>query len=214
MPGHGENNDNNFTTIKDCSKSIKEIVSKESFGQKSIIIGHSIGAQVVLEMLSSYPSLFKKGIVISGLNKAMPIVKKLVSPMIKLSMPLVKLKSFAKLQAKQFNLPDEMFNLYFSDSLKMSEHTLINILNENISFSFDAKNKTSVDTLLLVGAKEKKVMHESIHKTFKNLESARGYIVKHAGHGIPYEKSDLFNRVALKFLEGKKIEEEGLIAIK
>src|SRR6056297_2093470 len=62
LPGHGENRDNSFTTIKDCIKSIKEIIKKESFCKKSIIIGHSVGGQITLEMLSSYPSLFKKGI--------------------------------------------------------------------------------------------------------------------------------------------------------
>jgi pimeloyl-ACP methyl ester carboxylesterase len=103
-----------------------------------------------------------------------------------------------------------MFEAYYKDSLKISKDSLINILNENMKFSFGKMELTTVDTLLLVGESEKKIMIDSARSTCKNMSNCIGYIVKKAGHGIPYEQDDIFNALVSNFLQGgtTKISED------
>lgn len=210
LPGHGENSDRDFTTIDDCSKSIREIIENESSEHKGIVIGLSIGAQIVLHMMCHHVDVLKKCVVISGLNKPMKLSKTLIHILVSCSMPLIKLKSFSKLQAKELSLPKHMFEAYYTDSLKISKDSLINILYENMKFSFGKMELTTVDTLLLVGENEKKIMIDSARSTYKKMNNCISYIVKNAGHGIPYEQGDIFNALVSNFFEGgtTKISED------
>lgn len=213
LPGHGVNNHIDFTTIEDCAVMIREIISKESESKKAILIGHSIGAQILMFMLEQHEDVIDKAIIISGLNKPMPFVNVMLKPMIACMMPLVKLKSFAKAQSKQLAIPDSMFDDYYKDSLKMSKETLSHILNENSNYSFKNNSRVKVDTLILVGENEKKIMKESASKNKALLENSLGYIVKNASHGIPYEQSDLLNYAVECFISGREIFDDNLIAL-
>jgi len=213
LPGHGVNNDIDFTTIEDCVLIIKEIIFKESKLKKAILIGHSIGAQILMFMLEHHEDIIDRAIIISGLNKPMPFVNAMIKPMIACVMPLVKLKSFAKAQSKQLAIPDSMFHDYYKDSLKMSKETLSRILYENSNYIFQNKSKAKVDTLILVGENEKKIMKQSARKNKALLENSIGYIVKNASHGIPYEQSDLINYVVECFINSKEIVDNNLIVL-
>lgn len=213
LPGHGVNNDMNFTTIEDCAVLIKKIILKESESKKAILIGHSIGAQILMFMLENHEEVIHKAIIISGLNKKMPFVNGMIKPMVACTMPLAKLKSFSKVQSKQLAIPDSMFEDYYKDSLKVSKETLSHILYENSNYSFENKSKVKVDTLILVGENEKKIMKESAIKNKALLENSVGYIVKNAAHGIPYEQSDLLNYVVDSFINGKEIVHDNLIEL-
>ncbi|WP_404661374.1 alpha/beta fold hydrolase [Haloimpatiens myeolchijeotgali] len=214
LPGHGLNSDIDFTTIEDCAILIKKIILKESKSKKAILIGHSIGAQIIMFMLEHYEDVIDKAIIISGLNKPMPFVNAMVKPMIACTMPLVKLKIFAKVQSKQLSIPDSMFDDYYKDSLKISKETFSHILYENSNYSFQNKSRVKVDTLILVGENEKKIMKESANKNKALLENSIGYIVKNASHGIPYEQSDLLNYAVDCFINSKEIVDKNLIVLK
>lgn len=213
LPGHGENSDIEFTTIDSCCKNIKEIILKESGSKKAILIGLSIGAQIILNMLEHYENVLEKCIVISALNKPMKVANSLLKLMVACCMPLVKMRSFSKLQAKQLALPYSMFELYYNDSLRISKAGFCNILSENMNFSFKNLNKTKIEILILVGEKEKKVMIDSAQSIHEMIPSSLAYIIKDAAHGIPYEKSELFNQMVYSFIANDKIDETKMEAL-
>lgn len=210
LPGHGQNSDIDFTTIKDCARCINEIILKESL-IKVTLIGHSIGAQIVMFMLENYSQIIHKVVLISGLNKKMPLINFMVKPMIFCTMPLSKLKSFAKIQSKQLSIPENMFDKYYSDSLKLSKETFKNILYENANYSFENKLRVNINTLILIGEKEKKIMKASAIKNKDLLTNSLIYAVKNASHGIPYEQSELLNYTIKQFLNNEKILDDGLL---
>lgn len=194
LPGHGDNSDETFTTIEELCNNIVEIINHESDNGKAIIIGHSIGAQTAMYMIQYYGSYVEKAIIISGLNKPMKGVSWLIKPMIILSMPLIKLRSFAKLQSKELNLPTDMFDDYYKDSLLISSDTLVNILMENMSFNFVSNGSENYPkTMVVVGDNEKSMMKKSAMKTTQNIGNNSYYKFNDAAHGIPYEKSDELN---------------------
>jgi len=203
LPGHGENSDIDYTTIKDFSIQIIEIINKESKSKKAIIIGHSIGAQILMHMLEHHENAVSTAIIISGLNRPMPTVNLIMKPMVSFSMPLLKWKRFSKVQAKTLAIPDDKFEKYYADTLKISKKTFVNILYENSHFSLNKKN-IKIPALILVGENEKGIMIKSAKKTKSILKNSDGYIVKEASHDIPYVQSMLLNNLILNFLKGNE----------
>lgn len=213
LPGHGDNCTIDFTTICGCAHAIDSIIHNESQDDKAIVIGHSIGAQIILYMLEHKANCVEKAIIISGLNKPMPLVGKMIKPMIALMMPLIKMQRFARVQAKQFGIPDELFQSYYEDTLKLSKATLFNIITENTSFQYANSSNVKRDVLLLVGEKEKSIMKESAMKNRSLIRSSRAYLVKEAAHGIPYEKPEVLNNLINMFIQEKELESKGVISI-
>lgn len=199
LPGHGDNSDVDFITIDEVCMSIINLIKKESVDNKAIVIGLSIGAQIVLSLIKSYSEHISRAVVISGLNKPLKKYSFFLRPMIALSMPFIKNRKFSRLQSRELSLPEDWFEDYYKDSLKITKGTLINITKENMSFNFD-KEVDGIPTMILVGEREKNIMKKSAHKTAKFIKKSRYYIIKDAGHGIPYENPQLFNRLLTDFI--------------
>ena len=209
LPGHGDNSNIDFTSIDDVCLFLIDLIKKESENNKAVVIGLSIGAQIVLNLLKSHNEYISKAVVISGLNKPMKGYSFLLKPMLAMSTPLIKNRSFSKLQFRQFSLPKDWFEEYYNDSLKVSKETLVNITKENMSFNFD-KIVCGIPTLILTGEREKRIMKKSADKTTKYIKGSKSYIVKGAGHGIPYEKPELFNELLISFISDDHITEKNL----
>lgn len=211
LPGHGDNSDVDFTTIEDVANELRQIILKESFDGKAIIIGHSIGAQILMWMMKNMREIVYKGVVISGLNKPMKGIGWMIKPAIYCSMPLIKFKRFARLQSKELSLPDSMFEQYFKDSLLLSPATLTNILKENMTFEFGGS--CGSEGIVIVGDAEKNIMKQSANITAKVLGNKGYYNVESAAHGIPYEKPEVLNQLITLFLKGE-LESETVYGVK
>jgi len=201
LPGHGDNSDQIFISVEACTKEINEIVHKEFGKKKYAIVGHSIGAQIVMNLLNGKQENISHAVIISGLNKPMKNMKPLMNLLIDMTMPLIKLKWFSKLQAKELSLPEKFMQTYYKDSKKISKESLKNILAENMSFKINNDIDTDIKTLVLVGSNEKKLMLESAKKSVQLFKQSKGFIINNAAHGIPYERPVLFNKLLSSFLE-------------
>lgn len=200
LPGHGTNRKSPFASIHLCAQSIQEIIEKESTGQKVILVGHSIGAQIILEMLKNPQSTISHAVIISGLNKPMTGAALFVKPMVSMTMPLAKYRWFAKVQAKTLSIPEEHFNSYYETSKNISKQSLLNILSDNLTFTFTKKEASGARVLLLVGGKEQKVMIYSTVRTAELLEESEAYLVETAGHDMPYTAPDITNQLIDRFI--------------
>lgn len=207
LPGHGDNSEEQFTTIEALGEKILNIIKNESKSGKAILIGHSIGAQTVMWFVENHYENVEKAIIISGLNKPIKGMNWLIKPTISMSMPLIKFRSFAKLQSKELNLPDDMFEAYYHDSLLISGKTLTNVLISNLNFEFKSVGGTSSpNTLVIVGEDEKKMMKISARKTAEILGNNCFYEFANAGHGIPYEMPQQLNDLIDHFLINNLID--------
>lgn len=200
LPGHGDNSNIDFSSIEEVSHQITQLIEKESISGQAVVIGHSIGAQITLDLMKSYRNYLTKAVIISGLNHPLKTLRRLVKPTIALSMPLIKSKSFAKMQFKQFGLPEIWFEDYYQDSLKISRTTLTNISLSNLSFDF-SQTVADLPVLILVGEQEKSIMKKSAYKTANFLPNSQLLMIKSAGHGIPYEQPEQFNDLLNGFLD-------------
>jgi len=198
LPGHGDNADKDFESIaKTCNEIIKIINDLKL--DKVILIGHSIGAQIILYMMENHSEYIDKALVVSGLNQPSKLMASMMKPTIAMTMPLIKNRSFSKLQAGTLSLPDYMLDVYYEDSLKMSKRTLTNLLTQNQLFEFKGSTLNGDQVLFMYGSKEVKMIKKSAQKNQKLVPGSKLRVLG-AGHGIPYEVMDEFNQSIIEFI--------------
>lgn len=79
------------------------------------------------------PDLINYAIINSALVRPISFAKKLIRPSIRLTFPLIKNKSFSKVQAKTLYVHKDYFEKYYKESCQMKSDTLVRILEENMS---------------------------------------------------------------------------------
>jgi len=184
IEGHGEAGQEEFTTIEDSASHLIEYLDQHYNGHIHLIAGLSIGAQIVVEVISQRPNIADKVIIESALVYPIPGTKLLVGPSFKLFYGLIKQRWFAKLQAKTLFVSDEMFETYYQDSLHMTCNSLVNMSNSNGTYQLkDTLNKVSVPVLILVGQKEIGLMKKSAERLHSILSNSKLVVLPNFGHG-------------------------------
>lgn len=157
------------------------------------VVGFSLGAQIALELLSLSPHLFKFAMINSGLCTSTGIPSTLIKPMITMTAPLAKLKSFAQLQASTLYIPASLFQSYFTLSKSITTTQLTEIMRTNMNYrlkpSFDL---TTADVHITYGAKENVAIKNSARTISERLPQATTYVVPKLGHGFPLAEPVLF----------------------
>lgn len=128
-----------------------------------------------------------------------------IRPMVKVTYPLIKYQSFAKLQAKMLYIKEEQFEQYYEESLAMKRHTLIQVLEENMAFSIPSKfSESTAKILVTVGVKEKRFMKKSAIDIGNCHSNSKVIMISNIGHGLPLAAPDLFNRMVENWLSTKE----------
>ncbi len=205
------NNSSDFS-IEGSAKKLLSLIEEKAKTKRVIVVGFSLGAQIVIQMVSLKPQLIDVAIINSALVTPSPVAEKWIKPLIKLTFPLVKNKSFAKLQAKTLYVGQEYFEQYYEDSSKMKVDTLIKILQENMSFAIPRDfSKAQCNILVTVGEKEKVNMKKSaLHLVNSNL-NCQGVMLSNIGHGVSLANPEYFNRFVEEWLIDGKLPEGKII---
>ncbi len=190
IDGHGEDSGNEFISIEDSANKTIQYIKDNFNGSVFAICGLSIGAQIVCEMLAKEKQITKHAIIESALVYPIKFATMLTVPTYHLTYGLIKKRWFSKMQAKTLCVPDNLFETYYSDSLKMTKQSLINITKSNGSYSLK-DNITNADAkvLVIVGEKEIGIMKKSaklIHDTIKNSKLYIASKLKHGEFSLVY----------------------------
>ncbi|MFJ7732179.1 alpha/beta fold hydrolase [Lysinibacillus sp. NPDC097231] len=205
------NNTSDFS-IEDCAKKLLSLIEEKAENKRVIVVGFSLGAQIAIQMISLKPQLIDYAIINSALVTPSPATEKWIRPLIKLTFPLIKKKSFAKLQAKTLYVDQEYFEQYYEDSSKIKLDTLIKILQENMSFAIPHNfSKAQCNILVTVGEKEKGNMKKSALYLVNSNLNCQGVMLSSIGHGVSLANPEFFNRFVEEWLIDGKLPEGKII---
>lgn len=202
LPEQGASKCTENFSIQLSADIINELIEKKANGKEVIVIGFSLGAQVTIQMLSINPNLIDYAFINSALVRPNSFLRKMIRPSIKLTFPLVKNRSFAKLQAKTLYVDNESFDTYYKESSQMKSDTLIRILEENMSFEIPNNfNNAKGKILVTVGEKEKAVMKKSAIDIVSSNANCIGIVIPNVGHGISLMNPNFFNQMIEKWIQ-------------
>ena len=201
LPGHGNSAQIPFVSMNDAASKVLTAVGDIVGEEKFTVIGFSLGAQLVVEILSKWPEKVDSAIVLSALVKPYAKGKNFLLSTLKMSFGLIKNKSFSKLQAKQLYIGKDKWETYYEDSLKMTKSNFINMMEANLSYSLPSSFAASdVRALVLVGMNELERMKDSAREMVKANRNCIGYLVSGAGHGLSLAAPELFNEIVLNYI--------------
>ncbi|MGG4266242.1 alpha/beta fold hydrolase [Peribacillus simplex] len=196
LPEHGLSNYEINFSIKGSAEELIKLIEEKASGKKVILIGFSLGSQVLIQMLSMKPDLIDFAIINSALVRPITYVKKLIQPSIRLSFPLIKNRWFSKLQAKTLNVSEDCFEKYYEESCQMKPDTLVRVLEENMSFEIPKDfRKVTGKILVTVGEREKAVMKKSAKDIVETNSNCIGVIIPEIGHGASLAMPEVFNHM-------------------
>ena len=202
LQGHGDRSDENTFSIRENAIELIDLIKEKGTGKYIHIVGFSIGAQICLEMIHLAPTLITTAVINSATVIPMKFVNALIAPTIKMTFPLIKNKSFAKLQSKQLYMDGEYFPRYYEESLKMKAATLVEILKENMSYSLpDNLSESTTRILVIVGGKEKGLLLKSAKKIVDCHKKTEMQIIPNIGHGFPIADPQLFNGIVEEMIK-------------
>lgn len=205
-------NDDADFSIEECAKKLLSLIEEKAENKRVMVIGFSLGAQIAIKMLSLQPQIIDYAIINSALVISSLIAEKLIRPFIQLSFPLIKNKSFAKLQAKTLYVDEEYFEQYYQDSSKMKLDTLIKILQENMSFAIPQNfSKAQCKILVTVGEKEKGNMKKSAVHLVNSNPNCNGVVLSNSGHGVSLANPEFFKRFVEEWMKDGKLPDGKVI---
>ncbi|MFF2091379.1 alpha/beta fold hydrolase [Paenibacillus sp. NPDC058174] len=206
LPEHGKSRDGSPFSIKASAEHLLQRIEAIGAGKMVILIGFSLGAQIAVQMVSLRPDLIHYAIINSALVIPMPSMKRWIPLSVRLTFPLIRNRTFSRLQAKQLYLNRNQFNNYYEESCRLQQNSLVRILEENMSFELPANFHIAQSKLLItVGEKEKAVMQKSAALLARNNPRCIGVVIPGIGHGISLAKPEYFNQMIEHWLDNGQV---------
>ena len=179
LDGHS-GSDRDFTSIESNANEIIEYIDNNYNGNVKLIGGLSLGAQILLDILSKRDNICEYAIIESALVCPMKMTNKLIELLINMSYGLINKKWFSKLQFKSLKIKEELFDKYYIDSSNITKDNMISFLKANSNYHLKNIKTNKSKSIVVVGSKERPIMIKSakiIHDELINseLEILSGY---------------------------------------
>lgn len=179
LDGHS-GSDRDFTSIESNANEIIEYIDNNYNGNVKLIGGLSLGAQILLDILSKRDNICEYTIIESALVYPMKMTNKLIESSINMSYGLINKKWFSKLQFKSLKIKKELFDKYYIDSSNITKDNMISFLKANSNYHLKNIKTNKSKSIVVVGSKERPIMIKSakiIHDELINseLEILSGY---------------------------------------
>jgi len=206
FPGHGDNSGKGLSSIDEMAKFVQNIVKKYS-SKKNILIGHSMGSLVCLNILIKEYFAVRKAILIGVafpmkvsnflLNISKKNSKEAIEKMIDWS-----LTSEGKLRGNQLiglNLTN-FVNVLMN---KTSEKNLYRDLNACDKYTVDLERIKKIDTPCLIIAGKKDIMTpaKSGYDLSRNMKNSSIKVIDSCGHFHIHEKSNVVRNLISGYIE-------------
>ena len=179
LDGHS-GSDRDFTSIENNGNEIIEYIDNNYNGNVKLIGGLSLGAQILLDILSKRDNICEYAIIESALVFPMKMTNKVIESSINMSYGLINKKWFSKLQFKSLKIKEELFDKYYIDSSNITKDNMISFLKANSNYHLKNIKTNKSKSIVIVGSKERPIMIKSakmIHDELINseLEILSGY---------------------------------------
>ena len=199
LDGHS-GSDRDFTSIENNANEIIEYIDNNYNGNVKLIGGLSLGAQILLDILSKRDNICEYAIIESALVCPMKMTNILIESSINMSYGLINKKWFSKLQFKSLKIKEELFDKYYIDSSNITKDNMISFLKANSNYHLKNVKTNKSKSIVMVGSKERPIMIKSakiIHDELINseLEILSGYYHGDLSINHPNEYAEKVNKL-------------------
>ena len=182
LDGHS-GSDRDFTSIENNANEIIEYTDNNYNGNVKLIGGLSLGAQILLDILSKRDNICEYSIIESALVCPMKMTNRLIELLINASYGLINKKWFSKLQFKSLKIKKELFDKYYIDSSNITKNNMISFLEANSNYYLKNIKTNKSKSIVIVGSKERPIMIKSAKRIHDELINSELEILSGYYHG-------------------------------
>ena len=182
LDGHS-GSDRDFTSIENNANEIIEYIDSNYNGNVKLIGGLSLGAQILLDILSKRDNICEYAIIESALVCPMKMTNRLIELLINMSYGLINKKWFSKLQFKSLKIKKELFDKYYIDSSNITKNNMISFLKANSNYHLKNIKTNKSKSIVIVGSKERPIMIKSAKRIHDELINSELEILSGYYHG-------------------------------
>jgi len=199
LPDHGLDKDRPFVDIETTADDLAAQIAEGCTGGKAHLVGHSLGAKIVLELLARRPERALSAVISSALVRPSLLASSMNSHALNvLSLWMLQSTWLAWLQARQFSFPDpDMEEAFVRDLRETCEENLDRPVSAFCRRLFlpPGLGHVSCPVLVTAGSKEPASMLGSLEDLVMALPGARQEIIPGANHAYPWVRYHDYNRL-------------------
>lgn len=185
LPGHGRSATDAYRSHAETLAQLEALLEERAPGG-AVLAGFSLGAQLAVLLAARRPDLVADAVVVSAQAQPLPLARPTLA-LLGLTAPLARVPWFARLQARELLVPDELLPEYLAGSAAITRATLLASVEENLRFSVPDSWGASGSALVVVGGGERRVMRDSARFLHEAHPRSELRVALGAGHGLPLE---------------------------
>jgi pimeloyl-ACP methyl ester carboxylesterase len=209
LPEHGLSKNIGPFTIKMAAELIVDVIKNKAHNGRAHLVGVSLGAQVILQILNIAPEVVDHVLITGALvNTIEPNESflKLIDYLIEIYIPVKNDKLSIGSYIRSYNLPKNLIKKFKESTCIISSNSAERIIRENILFLMP-ENLQNVKNpvLVMVGEKDYKIIKDSARNLIKVLPNSKAYLAPGVGHIWNLESPKLFNQVLSSWMNDKTL---------
>ena len=169
LDGHA-GSDEAFISIEENADRIIAFIESRFGGSVFLIGGLSLGAQILLEILSKRHDICRHAIVESASVIPSRTTNTLIAPAVLLSYSLIQKEWFSRMQFRYLRIRNDLFDDYYRDTSKITKTSMIAFLRANTAYDMKpGLAKCRAQIRIVVGGREDRRMLRSAEKMHRLL---------------------------------------------
>ena len=176
--------DDAFIGIEENADRLISFIDSRFGGSVFLIGGLSLGAQILLEILSKRHDICRHAIVESASVIPSRTTNTLIAPAVLLSYSLIQKEWFSRMQFRYLRIRNDLFDDYYRDTSKITKTSMIAFLRANTAYDMKpGLAKCRAQIRIVVGGREDRRMLRSAEKMHRLLRCSVLEIKKGMRHG-------------------------------
>ncbi len=201
LDGHADS-DRDFRSIEENAAAVISYIDTNFDGSVLLIGGLSLGAQILVEMLSQRGDICRYAVIESASVIPSGVTNAVIGPAFSPAYGLIREKWFAKMQFRYLRIREDLFEDYYRDTSKITKENMVSFLKANVSYApKPGLNRCSARIRIVAGGKERKDILRSAERLHEMLPDSIVEIKKGMYHGeYSIDHPDLYTADLLEMI--------------
>ncbi len=217
LPEHGKSIDTPPFTIRSAANQVIELIKDHAHKGKAHLVGISLGAQIILQILNNAPERVNNAFISGALvniSKPSDTFLELFNYLLDAYIPVKNHPLSIGSYIRCYNIPKNQRKNFKKSTILIKPNSAREILKENILFKIpDKLDKIDTPVLIIAGEKDYTIIKNSTRELADVIPNSRAFFAPEVGHVWNIEKPELFNEVLRRWITGSSLP-DNLIEIK
>lgn len=208
LPGHGRSNTVEWVSLADTAQQVAKMIQEQAQHRKAHVIGTSLGAAIVLQLLKMIPEVVDRAIV-DGFGVLPSPGVELSKLMVWLLLPFIKTDIVIQAVAKGLHLPESLYEQFRQDICAVSPRSFRRAYSQVHELRYFPEIKTVTNPVLFVaGQKEPRDILESNQQLALQMYCAQSRLASNLGHAWLVEAMELHVRMVQAWVNDEPLPQE------